>query len=94
MPCLEGVHTADQRVALAAVLRSWGKRFGAEIVAAWGTMLQFVVARPPVTLDEALDLAFEHDRVAPSTLPLPGVAIRDHARALLHRDTWFLHDRP
>lgn len=25
---------------------------------------------------------------------LPGVAIREHAKALLHIDRWFLHERP
>jgi hypothetical protein len=79
---------------LIAILRSWRERFGAELVANWGTMLQFAVARPPQTLDEAFVLAIEHDLVAPCTLALPGETVRDHARFLWRRPTWFLHERP
>lgn len=57
-----------------------------------GTMLEFLVERPPRTLDEAWPLAGEHDLLATSTLS--SRALRDHARALLGRRTWFLHDRP
>jgi hypothetical protein len=32
---------------LIAVLRSWHERYGAELVAHYGTMLEFVVRRPP-----------------------------------------------
>ena len=86
--------STDRRAALAAVFRGWRQRFGAEVVASWGTMLQFVVRYPPQRLEDAFALAVEQDRVAPSTLPLPGVPIRDHARALLGRRSWFLHSRP
>lgn len=81
-------------VQLLALLRSWEHRFGAELVANWGTMLQLVVARPPQTLDEATALAFEHLAVAPCTTVLPGSHTAAYARALVGRGTWFLHERP
>lgn len=89
-----GAETPDTAAALAAVLRSWRERYGAELVASWGTMLQFVVARPPNTLSDAFALALEQEHVALPTLGLAGVTVRNHARALLERSTWFLHDRP
>lgn len=79
---------------LVALLRSWRERFGAEMVASWGTMLQLRVTAPPQQLNEAFDLAVEHWIAAPPTLALPGVTIRDHARTLVDRAEWFLHDRP
>jgi len=79
---------------LIAILRSWRGRFGAEMVASWGTMLQLDVTRPPQQLGEAFELAVEQYAVAPSTLDLAGVSIRDHARTLMHRTQWFLHARP
>lgn len=79
---------------LIALLRSWRERFGAEIVACWGTMLELNVTAPPRQLNQAFDLAVEHWIAAPPTLGLPGVSIRDHARALVDRTEWFLHNRP
>jgi hypothetical protein len=73
---------------------SWNARFGAELVASWGTLLDFVVTRPPATLDEAFTLAIEHSAIASATMGLPGLTIRDHARRLVGRRTWQLHDRP
>lgn len=75
-------------------LRDWGKRYGAELVAHYGTMLQFNVARQPKDIWEAFDLAVEQVALAPCTLALPGVSIREHARCLLNAKQWFLHERP
>jgi Domain of unknown function (DUF4253) len=77
-----------------ALLRSWRERYGAEMVACWGTMLQLQVSAPPQTLDEAFELAVEQSLAAPCTTALPGVSIRDHARALMGRREWFIHERP
>lgn len=79
---------------LVAILRSWHGRYGAELVAHFGTMLEFVVSRPPRSLDEAWQLAREQELIAPCTTALPGVPLRHHARALVGRSTWFLHERP
>lgn len=76
------------------ILEYWRRRYRAELVANWLTMLEFVVTQPPRTLDAAWELAVQQDLIAGSTLSGPGVTIRDHARALINRPTWFLHNRP
>jgi hypothetical protein len=40
-------------------LRSWRERYGAELVASWGTMLQLSVNAPPADLQDAFELAVE-----------------------------------
>ena len=77
-----------------AILKYWYDRYGAELVAHYGTMLQFYVEQKPQTLNEAFELACQHNEFAPSTLILSGVSIREHARALLHTERWFLHEKP
>jgi len=77
---------------LIAVLSSWHERYGAQLVAHWGTMLQFAVSRPPQSLDDAWELAGEHELIAPGTDPT--TVRRDCARWLWQRPTWFLHERP
>ena len=77
-----------------AILKYWHDRYGAELIAHYGTMLHFFVNRKPQTLMEAFELASEHYEFAFATFILPGVSIREHARALLHIDRWFLHERP
>jgi hypothetical protein len=39
-------------------------------------------------------LAYEHERVAPCTLMLPGIPLRHYAEGLIGHRTWFLHERP
>lgn len=77
-----------------ALGRSWEQRFGAELVAHYGTMLQCLVRRPPETVQEAWTLAYEHYLAGSCTLDLPGIRLRDYARALIGWDRWFLHERP
>jgi len=77
-----------------ALLRRWRERHGAELCAHYGTMLEFVVRRPPRDVDEALPLAREHLLAAPCTLLLPGIALRHHALGLVGHAEWFLHERP
>ncbi|MHB1568385.1 MAG: DUF4253 domain-containing protein [Solirubrobacteraceae bacterium] len=77
---------------LIAVLTLWEERFGAELVANWGTMLQFAVSRPPDTLDAAWELAVDLDLIGPSDKAW--VRNRDGARFLWRRPTWFVHCRP
>lgn len=79
---------------LVAILEYWNRLYAAELVANWGTMLQFVVSRPPHTLKDSWTLAVEQELIAPATLVLPGVSLRNHARVLIDRDRWFLHERP
>ena len=80
--------------ALVRLARDWERRFGAELVANWGTMLQLVVARPPAELDEAFDLAVELVTVARCTTALTGESTRHLARHLWRGERWFLHERP
>ena len=79
---------------LVAVLREWHGRFQAEPVANWGTMMQFVVGRPPADLHDAWELAEQQDQVAGGTIGAAGVALRYHALNLIGRPDWFLHERP
>lgn len=80
--------------ALGNDLDVWYRTYRAELIANYGTMLQFVVANPPEDLDTAYQLATEHDIVATATLPLPGIERRHYAADLIGRGRWHLHDRP
>jgi hypothetical protein len=75
---------------LSAVEKQWHDRWGAEVVASWGTMLQFVAGRRPAPGDPAWELAGQLKRVGGS-LQMPRWML---ALALPHSDTWFLHHRP
>jgi hypothetical protein len=76
------------------LLQHWSERYGAELYAHYGTMLEFKVSRPPADLETALELAREHELVAPCTLILPGIALRHYAEGLIDHPIWFLHERP
>ncbi len=89
------LHFYEQKTVNAmAILRSWHERFGAELVCHYGTMLQFVVSRPPTTEAEAWQLAREQATFAPCTTLLPGLTVGDLAQLLRGRPTWFIHERP
>ena len=90
------VHTLygiDHDLVVAAA-RRWHERYGAEPVAAWGTITQMLVSTRPREPDEALRLAVQHVVLAPATIGPPGIPLRWHARALLTLDRWLLHSRP
>jgi hypothetical protein len=78
----------------AAAVRVWGERYGAELTRSFVTTLHLRVARRPASIDEAFALAIEHRHFASDTLALPGISLRDHARALLTLDRWYFHARP
>lgn len=84
-------HGAEYYIALG---KSWEERFGAELVAHYGTMLQCFVSRPPSEPYSAWELAREHDLAAPCTLDLSGISVRHYGRGLVDQDRWFLHERP
>lgn len=88
-----GAHQCNSQFVV-ALLKEWNDRYGAELVAHYGTMLQFQTTRRPQTAEEAFHLAWQQHLIAPCTTILPGVSVRDHARALLHTNQWFLHERP
>lgn len=75
---------------LAALLRDWERRFGAELVLALPDTLQFSVRRPPGSPKEAFALAVQQHCLAPQMLPAAGIAPREHARWLLTADRWRL----
>jgi hypothetical protein len=84
------LETREFRPALAAALREWHERCGAELVASWGTMLQFVVNRPPASGQDAWDVGQQILSLACSHQdPAWHLAL-----ALERTRTWFLHCRP
>jgi hypothetical protein len=80
----------DNNEVLAACLRRWHQAWGAELVASWGTMLQFVTTRRPDFGPEAWNLAREQLGLGGS-LQIPQISL---AWDLAHTNAWFLHDRP
>ncbi|SCF42656.1 protein of unknown function (DUF4253) [Micromonospora matsumotoense] len=83
-PCENGV------AAWAAAMRQWEQRWGAALIAAWGTMLQFTAQRQPPPGPRAWELAGQLMAVGGS-LQCQQWQL---AIALTRSDAWFLHDRP
>jgi hypothetical protein len=77
-----------------ALGRAWEQKFGAELFAHFGTMLECFVSRPPASIQEAWELAQQHDLASSCTLALPGITLRHYATGLMEGDRWFLHERP
>jgi hypothetical protein len=76
--------------AWAAAMWQWEQRWGAALVAAWGTMLQFTAQRRPEPGPQAWELAGQQ-------MALGGSLQCEQwqlAIALTRGDAWFLHDRP
>jgi hypothetical protein len=88
-----GAQTYGTETAI-AMLRWWNEKYGAELVAHYGTMLNIQVTGHPDNIEEAFRLAWEQEAFAPCTTALPGESLRDHARTLLTADKWLLHERP
>ncbi|MEV0731562.1 DUF4253 domain-containing protein [Polymorphospora sp. NPDC050346] len=80
----------DGQGGLAAAIRQWEQRWGAALVASWGTMLQFVVARQPAPGDQAWELAGQLLAVGDNLQVSQSVL----AIVVSRSDAWFLHDRP
>jgi hypothetical protein len=76
--------------ALSAAEREWHGRWGAELVASWGTMLQMIVRRPPQDPEDCWELAGQLKDVGGSLQ----MYRYELALALPGSDAWFLHDRP
>jgi hypothetical protein len=85
-----GATCEDERRALCAALWQWERRWGAELVASWGTMLQLVVGRQPAAGEQAWELAGQLKAVGGS-LQFEQWML---ALAVSRSDAWFLHDRP
>ncbi|WP_416901326.1 DUF4253 domain-containing protein [Micromonospora echinospora] len=74
----------------AAAMWQWEQRWGAALIAAWGTMLQFTAQRRPQPGSQAWELAGQQ-------MALGGSLQCEQwqlAIALTRGDAWFLHDRP
>lgn len=84
----------NQAANVIAVARRWEQKYGAELVAHYGTILQCLASRPPSEPMDAFQLAVEHDLIAPCTMALSGIDVRQYAQGLLNYDRWFLHERP
>jgi hypothetical protein len=91
-----GSYGADSLGSAEAIgfLKKWHQSYQAELVCHYGTMLQLQVGKLPASPAEAFQLAWQQVAIAPCTTSLPGVSLRDHARALLSTERWFLHERP
>jgi hypothetical protein len=76
--------------ALGAAILQWEQRWGAQLVASWGTMLQFLASRPPTDPEDAWQLAGQ-------LMAIGGSLQHERwelAMALPRGDAWFVHDRP
>lgn len=93
-PAVERNGRRDVGARVVTLLESWERRYGADLVANHGTIIELVVRRPPRTVRESWEIAIEHESIAPDTLRMPGVTLREHARALPGHPTWFVHERP
>jgi hypothetical protein len=85
-----GALTAELMQACAAAMYQWHQRWDAELVACWGTMLQFTVERQPDLGEPAWELAGQ--------LMALGESLQEErwmlAMAVTESDAWFLHDKP
>jgi hypothetical protein len=71
-----------------AALRSWGKRYGAELVGLGFDTLHIRVKRRPATRKEALDLAREHYDYCPDTVDQGVETLSNLAADLMQEDWW------
>ncbi|MFF1298387.1 MULTISPECIES: DUF4253 domain-containing protein [unclassified Streptomyces] len=74
---------------LCALLRSWEDRFGAQIVAVFGSEVYVSVARPPADTGQADQLALEHVRsTADNIVNAPPTPFPEYARQPVGRPSW------
>ncbi|GLW69641.1 hypothetical protein Kpho02_19400 [Kitasatospora phosalacinea] len=75
---------------LCALLRSWEERFGAQVVAMFGSELHVAVAWPPRSADQAELLALEHVlSTADNIVDDPPTPFPDYAGRLVNRTHWW-----
>jgi hypothetical protein len=85
-----GAGDRDRQQAWAAAMYRWQQSWGAELVASWDTMLQFVVGRQPAPGEAAWELAGQLKALGGS-LQMERWML---AMAVARSEAWFLHDRP
>jgi Domain of unknown function (DUF4253) len=76
------------------VFKLWYRDFGAELVSIDGIILGFTVESKPSSIEQAFDLSWQQKALASDTFFDAGISIRDHARALLTLDRWFIFEGP
>jgi hypothetical protein len=72
-----------------AVLRSWSRRYGAELVSMTGDVIEMAVTHPPTTDQEALALAREHFSYAPDIVQQGVGDVETLAAALKDGHAWY-----
>ncbi|MEU2624726.1 DUF4253 domain-containing protein [Streptomyces sp. NPDC007157] len=86
---LTGWSTEAPLPLLCALLRSWEDRFGARVVAVFGSEVHVSVARPPVEADHADLLALEHVlSTADNIVDDPPTPFPEYAMDLVGRAYW------
>jgi hypothetical protein len=71
-----------------ALHRSWRDRYGARLINMGFDTLTFHVTRPPMTFNEALDLAREHYAYCNDTIDQGFESLDALASALVAAQTW------
>ncbi|MBO1419112.1 DUF4253 domain-containing protein [Streptomyces sp. FH025] len=74
---------------IAAVLTSWERRFGAQVVEVGFATLQLSVPTPPATLAEALPLAAEHVAFCPDQVYQGAGTLTAYAERLVGSHHWY-----
>lgn len=77
-----------------AALRRWHARYGARLIAHFGTMLQILVAACPGDVEQGWTSAREQHLLCDSLLEPVGETRRHLAVGLTVETKWFLHSRP
>lgn len=77
-----------------AATQRWHRRYGARLVAHFGTMLEILATKCPPDVDEAWSLAREQHLLCDSLLEPSGETRRHLALGLMEQTKWFLHSRP
>jgi hypothetical protein len=76
-----------------AFLKRWYENYQAELICHWGTIIDLKVPKLPQTIQEAFNLAIEHNTFSSYTVSNHGF-IREYARELMLRYHWSFHERP
>lgn len=77
-----------------AALQRWRRRYGARLIAHFGTMLEVLASQCPRDLEQAWELAREQHLLCNSLLEPSGEMRRHLALGLMVEMKWFLHSRP
>jgi len=76
-----------------AFLKKWHENYQAELVCHYGTVIDLKVLKLPQTIQEAFNMAIEHNTFSGYTLSNHG-GLREYARELMLRYHWSFHERP